>query len=239
MTEVNKKLDAIKEENGSLRSELHADLTEVKNSLDFNSNTIEKLSSKNESLEKELVDLKSTLNKVLQENKMLKSKVDDLSLEVIELQQYSRRCNIEVSDIPEASDENIENLTNTLLKSLNVDETCKVITAHRVPVRNPKKIKPIIIQLQSKTARDICIKTAKAKKLLASDINPTFTKTPIYVSEHLCPAMKSLFFQVRKFKKEQDYKYCWVRDSKIFLRKSDESKAIKIQKSSDLINVSE
>lgn len=237
LAEINNKLDKLQEENASLKSELFQQLNEVKCSLDFNSETMKDLTTKNANLEKEIQDLKMTLNATLEENKSLKNKVDDLTLEIVDLQQYSRRSNIEICELPETVDENPKQLVEKMLESLEVGNSCKIIAVHRVPTKNPKKKPPIIVQFQNKTERDVCLKAAKVKKLNASDFNSTFSSTPVFVNEHLCRAMKSLYFETRKFKKANNYKYCWIRDSKIYLREKDGSKAIKVRKITDIPTV--
>lgn len=228
---INNQLDALKVE---LKSFIAQQIAEVIKSIDFNSDSIKTLTSKNEKLEKEICSLNSTVKSVMNENIMLKSKVDQLTVEVVELQQYSRRTNMEISELPETENEDLAELTNKILEDLDVKDACEVLATHRVPTRNPLKIKPIIVQFQSKTAKEKCLQAAKAKKLKAKDVNPKFPENPIFFNEHLCPAIKSLFFEARKFKRNNNYKFCWVRDSKIFLRQTESSKAIRIKSLTDI-----
>lgn len=237
MSEIDKKLDLIRNENSVFRKEISDQLSGVTTALEFNSDAIRALTEKNEHLEKEVCSLKKTLSQALQENKDLKHKVENLTTEIIDLQQYSRRTNIELCEFPEVPNENLNEVGENILKKLEVENTCTITAIHRLPSRNPAKTKPIVIQFQSKTARDICLQAAKKKKLQASDIKPDFKATPVYFNEHLCRAIKSVYFEARKFKKNNNYKFCWVRDSKIYLRKNDDSNAIKVRSVSDLPNV--
>ncbi|RVE48661.1 hypothetical protein evm_006732 [Chilo suppressalis] len=50
-------------------------------------------------------------------------------------------------------------------------------------------------------------------------------KTAVYVSEHLCPYYKGLHAETRKIAREKGYKYVWIRNGRIFIRKNDESPA--------------
>lgn len=231
------KLDAISTENKELKAYISSELSAITKSIDFNSSFIQELVVKNDKLEKEIASLNSTLKQVMNENQSLKSTVDMLTSEMIDLQQYSRRSNIEVSEIPETVNENCKEIAESILKALDITDDCEILASHRIPTRNLSRKKPLIIQFQSKAAKEICVKEARSKKLSAKDINPQFPDSPIYVNDHLCPAMKKLFFDVRNFKKTHSFKYCWVRDSKIYLRKDEQSVAIKVRKLSDLPNV--
>lgn len=235
MSDINQKLDSIKEENKKQQSELQIQLQEVIKSLDFNSESVNELTQKNQTLSKEILDLKETLQSTIKENAVLKGRVDELTMEIVELQQYSRRTNVEISEVPEIDNENVEELTESIIKALDLQKS-DIVTAHRIPTRNPTRKKPIIVQFKTKAAKDACVKSAKIKKIKASQINTSFPDTSVYVNDHLCPAMKSLFFEARKFKKNNNYKFCWTRDAKIFLRKNESSKAIRIRKLSDIPN---
>lgn len=50
-------------------------------------------------------------------------------------------------------------------------------------------------------------------------------ESPVYISEHLTQANKSLHAITRIWAKEHKFKYVWVRNGKIFLRKDDENPA--------------
>lgn len=236
MNAINEKLESLQAENRELKSYLTTRLGDVIQSIDYNSNMIKELSTKNEKLEKEVNSLNLCLKSAMAENATLKSKVEDLTAEIVDLQQYSRRSNLEICEVPETLNENVEELTETILKALNVRDSCEILAAHRVPTRNASRTKPIIVQLQSKIAKEKCIKAARSAKLQAKDCNSEFPITPIFINEHLCPALKNIYFEARKFKRKFNYKYCWVRDSKIYLRLNEESKAIRINTLSDIPN---
>lgn len=71
-------------------------------------------------------------------------------------------------------------------------------------------------------------------KLNTSHIGLSCEKKPIYVIEHLSPSNKALHAAARLRAKEKKYKYVWIRNGKIFVRKADHSDFIMIKDTSSL-----
>ena len=56
----------------------------------------------------------------------------------------------------------------------------------------------------------------------------------INLFDHLTPRMQELLFESKKFKDENNYKYCWVKNRYVYLRKTDTSTAVKLSSLEDL-----
>ena len=54
------------------------------------------------------------------------------------------------------------------------------------------------------------------------------------IYDHLTPKRQQLLVAAKSFKTENNYKYCWTKNSTIYLRKSEETRAIKINEIHDL-----
>lgn len=59
-------------------------------------------------------------------------------------------------------------------------------------------------------------------------------KDLFYVNEHLMPEKKVLFLKAKKFCKENNIKYIWIKDCKILARKSEHTKIKLINNFDDL-----
>ncbi|KAL4708006.1 hypothetical protein ACJJTC_010622 [Scirpophaga incertulas] len=57
---------------------------------------------------------------------------------------------------------------------------------------------------------------------------------PIFISENLTAKVKKLFYLSREFAKTHAYKFCWVTNGKIFLRKKENGTLSRIERESDL-----
>ena len=80
-----------------------------------------------------------------------------------------------------------------------------------------------------------------AKRADANKANPTalgfrenVSLTAVRVFEHLTPRLQGVLYEANKFKTQFHFKYCWAKNGAIYLRKSDESRAIRIKDVSDL-----
>lgn len=62
----------------------------------------------------------------------------------------------------------------------------------------------------------------KVNKLNSNDLGIAGPRSSVFVSEHLTPTNKYLHAAVRKRAKEANYRFVWVRNGRIFVRKSEE-----------------
>lgn len=202
--------------------------------LEYHNSIVTDLKETIKDLKNEVQDVKKEAILIKTENTVLKNEIENLKSEITELQQYSRRSNLEISGLPEIENENINETVDKVLSSLDVSKPHNIIVSHRVPTSRKDRHKSIIVQFATKNQRDVCITAAKTKHLLASDINTRFDTSPIYVNEHLAPAVKKLLFQSKVFKKDNNFKFCWVKEGKVFLRKNENSRVYRIRKDTDL-----
>lgn len=204
-------------------------------SIEFNSEVIQDLKQSITDLKASNQSLREKCDQIAAENIEIKKEVKELQSSIIELKQYSRRCNIEVSNLPECENENMATILTKIDELSNTAIMENLVVAHRIPTFNKANPKSIIIQVKSKPARDEILKKLKNRKLMASNINNRFPDNmPIYANEHLTPELKRLFSQARKFKIENNFKFCWTRDGKIFLRKDESSSILRIHTIEDL-----
>lgn len=225
-------------ENQDLKAFITEQFNAYTKNLEYHNDIVKELTTSINQLKQEVQDLKQQNADVKTENKVLKDEIVNLKSEMLELQQYSRRTNLEISGLPEVENEDISEVVSTVLASLQVDNFKNIEALHRVPTSRKDRHKSIIVQFNTKSERDRCIAAAKKKHLLASDVNSRFNTSPIFINEHLAPGMKKLLFLCKSYKKDNNMKFCWVRDGKIFLRKEETSRVIRIRHENDLQNVS-
>ena len=63
----------------------------------------------------------------------------------------------------------------------------------------------------------------------------TFRDKTIYINEHLTPNNKHLFALAKQKKIAANYKYLWMRNGRVLIRKADNSEIINID-SEEIIN---
>ncbi|KAJ8704308.1 hypothetical protein PYW08_013032 [Mythimna loreyi] len=66
----------------------------------------------------------------------------------------------------------------------------------------------------------------KDDKLNTSVMGMPGDRRPVYIAEHLPPSTKKLFYLAREFANKNAYKFCWISNGNIFLRKVEGDKHI-------------
>lgn len=142
--------------------------------------------------------------------------------------------------IPEKKE---ENLIGILTKISNVIEyplsTEKIANCNRIAKINAKNNRPRSIVVQFTTPRDrdnflaAAVKFNKPKptveKLNTGHLGLSGAIQPIFIQEHLSPVNKALHAATRSAAKDKGYKHVWVRNGRIFLRKTDTSEYLVIK----------
>uniref|UniRef100_A0A8D9BE00 FP protein C-terminal domain-containing protein n=1 Tax=Cacopsylla melanoneura TaxID=428564 RepID=A0A8D9BE00_9HEMI len=189
-----------------------------------------------------LEELVQKMDEMMQVNKEMKEKISSLEKEVrgkddmifrlegrIEtLEQRSRMSNVIVRGIEEKKGEDCMGVIKELGQNIGIsvqDLELEIQTCHRVPSRNKKAPRPIVVRLCNTKTRDKWVRAAKAAETW---------KGKLYVHEHLTPSRQHLFHQTKEMSKKMQYKYVWTRDCKILMKKGDSGPTLVIKSSNDL-----
>lgn len=225
MTEFrNTMRSTIKEILGAELKSLKEEIRDVKESMDF-------MNSKYETITKEHEESVKRVKHLEAENCALQLKMDELSHRMNQMEQTARSNNIEIQCVPEKKDENLSNIITELGKTIN----CHISSEHLAHYTRIAKMKKdterprsIVVQFNSPRMRDqflaAVIRYNKSKphdKLNSSHAGIPGTKTPIFICEHLSSTNKALHAAARQTAREKGYKYVWVRNGRIYMRKSD------------------
>lgn len=180
------------------------------------------------------------------ENDFFRSTITDLTSRVNQLEQHSRNKNIELQCVPENKNENLIEMILKLGQAIGytVNDTqilhCTRVSKMRRDVERPRSI---IIELSTPRCRDEFLASALTfnkknpkQKLNTSllGLSGSINGTPIYISEHLSPSNKALHAATRVKAKQLKYKFVWIRNSRIYVRKNEESQFIWIKNTNDL-----
>ncbi|XP_045449655.1 uncharacterized protein LOC123658261 [Melitaea cinxia] len=228
-----------KEDFESLRKDMKL-ISELTKSVEF-------MSSKFDEINKELSELRSETIGLRAENAHLRENVIELNTKMSLMEQRARESNIEVHCIPEHSNENLVNSILQLTKVVGCPiEEREILACSRVSRINTKSTRPrsTIVKLASPRARDSVLaayykynKLNPSNKLSSSDLGIGGDKQPIYLMEHLSPNNRALHAQARIFKNDNQYKYVWVRNGRVMLRKDDSSAAVWVKNTETLKNL--
>ena len=211
-------------------------------------NTLSYLSKEYHDLHDFRIAVKKELERLGKCVSELAIKVDNVAKAIDEFQAYSYRYNLKIVGVPEKgtneSADDTSGICVALFREMGADVSIDDIdTAHRVPGRNNSsqtRPKAIICKFVRRLARD----KVMAKRADANKANPTalgfrdnVSLTAVRVFEHLTPRLQEVLYEANKFKTQYHYKYCWAKNGTVYLRKSDDSRAIRIKDVSDLTGI--
>lgn len=221
---------AIKTEFDELRADMSA-LKDVKSSIEFMCKEFERLNL-------ELIAAKKTIADLQVDNAALKGTVNDLSSRVILLEQYSRENNIEISGLPENKSENLVNVVTQIIKTTSCSlKESDILTCTRIRKMDANSARPrsVVVKLASAKERDTLIaavvkhnKFNSEDKLNTHKLGYGGPKAAVYVTEHLSPYYKKLHAETRKIARDRGFRYIWIRNGRIFVRKDDSAPAKQI-----------
>jgi regulator of replication initiation timing len=222
-----------------LRELLQSNLNPIKEQLGVLQNSVSFISDQYD-------DMKNSLNTVMKENKELKTEctqlratTSDLTDRLNSVEQYMRDSNIELQGIPENKSENIANIVKQVAQVVSIKLTdVDILSCTRVAPLNKKGNRPrnIVVKLRSNRCRDELYsavtrynKAHRDDKLNTSHLGIAGNKIPVYVCEHLSPTNKALHAGARIRARELGYKFVWVRNGHIFMRRDETSRFIHVK----------
>lgn len=160
----------------------------------------------------------------------------ELEVRLTRSEQYSRNMNLEIRGVLQQPDENVVDVIGKIGSAIQETiSSADIESCHRVPTRDAQKSN-IVIQFKSRAKRDATLKKGKRARLCNSDIG-LGGPAPIYINEHLCPALKQLLGKAISRKRECHWKSVWSFNGKIFARRSDDEPSIVIEHDGDLAKI--
>lgn len=214
---------------------LKAEVKELKESVAFFDVKYDDLVKRVEGLEKKV----SALGSSKAELKEVKSTIAKIDWELNTKEQWARRSNIEIQGVPETKNENLlEIFANiTQLAGFPIDVNSDVDFINRVApmTLNTKKPKAIVVRFLARYKKDDCLnRLRKLRDLKACDVGFAGSNSAIYFNDHLTKTNKLLLGETKKIATENNYKWVWVRNCCIMVRRNDSSTVMNISTNEDL-----
>lgn len=193
-------------------------------------------------------DIIASVAKLENERRVNLKYIESLENKLESVERSLKSSTIEIRNIPlndtKETTEDLINVIKNVGKTVSVDvKTTGIRDIFRVNNKTDG-YKPIIVEFTSKLTKDSMLAAVKKfnlvnkdSKLNTSHLQLKGPQTPIYVTETLTSNAKKLFYLCRQFAKEYKYTFCWVTHGRIFLRKAEGQKQIRIDSESDLTNL--
>ncbi|XP_045455079.1 uncharacterized protein LOC123664606 [Melitaea cinxia] len=217
----------------TIKSAINDELRLIRDELNEMKTLINFINNQYDDFIREHKDNINIIKEVKEENVKAQTEIKESKTRINDLEQRAREKNLDIQCVPEHNNENLlaimKQLGSVVGSELHDD---KILNCTRVAKVNRQSHRPrsIVVQFSSPYARDSFLasvikynKNHSNDKLNTTHIGIGGIKKSIYVMEHLSPANKALHAATRIKAKEKGYKYVWVRNGRIFVRKDDSS----------------
>lgn len=183
----------------------------------------------------EVDELKVENEKIEYENKCLSSEMLALKMNINNIERSNLINSVNIIGIPYAKNEDCYEIVKEI--GLKTDTNIKVIKANRIYFA---KSRTSVIEAKLGTAemRRNLIRNTRLSQLSANTINSVFPKEiKVFVNEKLAEDQRILFRQARITGKDKQFKFVWVNNGEILMRKDENAKVINIRSQQDLDKV--
>ncbi|CAN7950500.1 unnamed protein product [Ixodes hexagonus] len=146
-------------------------------------------------------------------------------------EQYGRLVNLEIHGLPKTAEENLKRILSDLAIKLGISnfKDSDIQAAHRLPAKTGS-IPIVLVKFSSRELKD-CWLHARGR---LRDLEQTADAPKLFFNENLTRQNRELFWMVRERAKQNQYKFTWVKNGKIFVKKSENSPVLRINRVADL-----
>lgn len=217
-----------------LAKELKTTIAGLEKSVQHNSDVMDDILTGFREMKTNFEQIQAKQEELMEENLTLKKTVKDLQQHVFEVEQKSLDHNVEIAGVPETIEE--DRVIPSLCGIINMPPPeVTQYSVKRSRVGAAGKIKSVFVQFESKRIRDEFLKCGKKSKPRVSQLTKNSSDTgAIYMNEELTPHYKLLFYNANKIRKDKQFKYLWVAEGKILLKKTDTSRITRVRNLEDL-----
>lgn len=163
------------------------------------------------------------IDELTTENKQLKQKIKVLEERLEDVEQYSRCNAVEIHGIVQEPNENVVDIVKCVGKALDMNISDTMIDAcHRLGKKGNAVNPPgIIVKFVRRIDKEEFLRRRRVKRTLSTRHMGRTDDRPVYVNEALSPARRKLLAMTRAVQREKNYKFLWVRNGKIFVRREE------------------
>ncbi|XP_008183717.1 zinc finger MYM-type protein 1-like [Acyrthosiphon pisum] len=158
--------------------------------------------------------------------------VSILKLRISSIEQSNLNNYIDITGIPQTKNENCSEIVKQI--GLKTNTIINVIEANRIYITNDKN-SIIVAKLETNEMKKKFIRNSKISKLSPNIIhNEWSNEIKVYINERLKKDRRIIFGQARAAGREKKFKFVWVNNGDILLKKEESSKTIRIRTPQDL-----
>ena len=201
-------------------------LTNIVSQMDEWNENLQLLVFNNRTLKKEIEMLKT-------ENNSLVDSITDIEKKLLRSDQYSRRENLEIMNLPESiSQRELERTVIDIFNSVHMNIcSYNIVAVHRIGKNNRLRPRNVIIRFVN---RKDSIRIFNRRKQIEISAKNIFNMNGIRIIENLCPENKHLFNQCFKLKKLGKIDYVSSTNGNVYIQMPDYDNDLLIEHSEDI-----
>ncbi|KAF6213562.1 hypothetical protein GE061_011282 [Apolygus lucorum] len=220
-------------------TEIREEMKDVKDHLNKYSDAIEKNTEKIDSLTAELSSMSDLFGGLNERCSSLEARVVELESQISDNDQLVLNNSVEISGIPSSNDKTALDLVKLVGAALGFDITDSMVNNcfRRRPNSASVNGGSIFLSFLRKIEKDCFMQASRQKRNLTSRdlgiIEGDASK--IYINHSLTFAKRKLLNSVKTFKRENNFKFVWISNGNIFLKKDENAQPLLIKTTQDLL----
>lgn len=123
------------------------------------------------------------------------------------------------------------------LKKEDIDEAFRIQKNKNYKSSNNNDT-PVMVTFLRKKDRESFLSMRRRRSIFTDEVNIHGKRSQIFINEHLTKESKELLWKAKKIKTEKNFKFLWIKNGNILLRKTENSEVIKINAEEDLEKLS-
>lgn len=210
--------------------DLMDEIKDFRKSMEFMSAKYDELLNKHNLTLEENKHFKTQLQTISDENENLQKNINNINIDINEMKQNKLKRKLVITGAPIVENtEALNSLYENIITKLDIPkEDTKIIDIFQGNrVNSVTQSAPIYIELQHNNIKDTIIKLARTKKLQGHQIGLD-TRNHIKIAERLTPYNKELLNKANQLR-INGFKFIWVKNGKIYIRKNTDSQVINIK----------
>lgn len=212
---------------------MERDVSDIKNSLTFICEKYDKLCEQ-VTVIKELKEIIHGLKSDLDEKNNI---IENLQGKIHDLEQEQLNKTIDIVGVKVNETNDCINILNEVATKINVENfSAKVIDdLYYIPNRKEEGRGKIVVKFLTKISIEQWL--SKRKNLNNTSARDMSPNGRIFINESLSKFYSDLFWKTKSTCKEKGYKFVWVKNGKIFIKKGESSAVTRIKSEKDITRI--
>lgn len=237
---IMKLLNSWKKDQDIMLNKLTSDIAEVKQQNIEIQNTNNEIEKSIEFINSGYENMRQLIERLDKERMEQRNYILELEKKIMDLQNSSRSSAIEIRNVPQRENETICDLKSTILKTCKAIQTTvndsELRDVYRIPGKKGTN-RPIVCEFTTVPLKHQVLEASRvfnkerplAEKLNTEHIGHSGPRTSIFIAEHLPGSLRQLFYETRNFARNNNFKFCWTHNGRLFLREREGTEAINIK----------